>query len=59
MGTGQRKFSAVMIEIHMVPTGGIMTGGTVCAKISVVIDVLLMAGIAIHWRTFKLLIDMT
>ena len=59
MGPGQRKVSAVVIEVDMIPTGGVMTGRAVRAKFSTVIVILLMTGIAIHWRAFELLIYMT
>ena len=57
VGTGQRKFTAVVIKVNMIPAGGVMTGRTVCAKIPIVIIVFLMTGITIHRRAFELLID--
>jgi len=58
MSTGEWEFAAVMIEIHMVPTGRVMTGRTVCAKIAIMVIILLMTRIAIHGRAFELVIYM-
>jgi hypothetical protein len=59
VGTGQRKVRAVMLEVNMIPAGGVVTGRTVSAKFSIVIVILLMTGIAIHWRASELFIYMT
>ena len=59
VGAGQREVRAVMIEVNMIPTGGVVAGRTVGAKFSIVIVILLMAGIAIHRRALELLIYMT
>jgi hypothetical protein len=59
MSTGQREFTIVMIKVDMIPTGGVMTGRAVRAKLSIVIVILLMTGVAIHRRASELLIDMT
>jgi hypothetical protein len=59
VGAGQREVRAVMIEVNMIPTGGVVAGRTVCAKFSIVIVILLMAGITSHRRAFELFIYMT
>ena len=56
VGAGQWKVRAVMIEVNMIPTGGVVAGRAVCAKFSIMVVILLMAGIAIRWRAFELFI---
>jgi len=56
MGTGQWKIAVVMIKIHMIPTGGVMTGRTVFTKLPIMIVISLMTRIAIRGRAFELLI---
>jgi hypothetical protein len=59
VSTGQREVTFVVIKIHMIPTGWIMAGRTVFTKLPIVLVILLMTRIAIHGRSFELLIDMT
>ena len=58
VGAGQRKVRAIMIEVNLIPTGGVVTGRTVSTKFSIVIVISLMAGITIRWRAFELFIYM-
>lgn len=57
VNTGQREITIVMIKVDMIPTGGVVTGCTVCAKFSSVIIISLMTRIAIQGHAFELLID--
>ena len=56
VSTSQWELTFVMIEVDMIPTGGVMAGRAVGAKFSTVIVILLMTRIAVHRRTFELLI---
>jgi hypothetical protein len=59
MSAGQGEVAAAVIEGGIFPTGGVMTGRTVRAKLPVVPVILLMARVTICWRAFELLVDMT
>ena len=58
MGAGQWKLRAIMVKVHMVPTGGVMTDRTILPILSIMRVVLLMARITILRRTFELIIHM-
>ena len=58
MGAGQWELSAIMVKVHMVPTGGVMTDRTILPILSIMRVVLLMARITILRRAFELLIHM-
>lgn len=54
----QWEVGFIMIEGNILPFGGTMTGGTVRAKATIMLIVLLMAGITIRRRALINIIDM-
>lgn len=59
MGTRQWELTAIMIKVHVIPTGGIMTDGTILAILSIVGIILLMTRITVLGCAFELIIYMT
>lgn len=55
----QWEFGTVVIEVGIVPTGGVMAESTIRAIFAVVLIILLMAGIAIRGCALELLVYMT
>lgn len=55
---GQRELALVMIEAHMIPARGVMTGGTILPKLPIVLVILLVARITIYGCPFELFIYM-
>ena len=58
MSAGQGELTLIMIEVHMIPTRGVMTGRAVFTKLTTVCVISLMARIAIQGRAFELLVHM-
>ena len=58
MRARQREVGAAVVEGGAIPTRGGMAGRTVRAKLTVMLIILLMAGITIGGRTFEDIIDM-
>ena len=59
MRARQRKVTEAVIEACIVPISGVMTGPAIRAILSIVLIILLVAGVTIGGRTFELLVDMT
>ena len=59
MGAGQWELTAVMIKVHVIPTGGIMTDGAILAILSIMGIILLMTRITVLGCAFELIIHMT
>lgn len=57
--TGQWEFAAVVIEVNMIPTRGVMTGRTICAKLPVMRVILLVTGETVRRCAFELIIGVT
>lgn len=55
----QREVAFAVIKCRVVPFIRRMAGRAIRAELTVVLIVLLMAGIAIRWRPFEYIIDMT
>lgn len=58
MRAGQREVAQVVIEIRVVPIGWVVAGGAVCAILTVVFIIRLVAGITVHGRAFVLIVHM-
>jgi hypothetical protein len=59
VAAGQREVTAVMVEIDVLPIRRVMTGSTVRTILTIMLIILLMAGITIHGRAFVLSVDVT
>jgi hypothetical protein len=55
----EREPGTVVIEIGILPIGGVMTGRAVGAILALVLIILLMAGIAVHGRALKNTVSVT
>src|SRR5689334_977642 len=58
MRPGQGEAAEVMVEIRVMPIGGVMAGGTICTVLTVMFIILLVAGDTIHRRTLELVVHM-
>lgn len=58
MPASQREVAAVVVEIRILPIGGVMAGSTIRAVLAFVLIVLPVTGITVHWRAFVLPVDM-
>lgn len=54
VSTGQWEVAAVMIEISILPIGGIMAGSAIRAIFAIVLVIFPVTGVTIHGRTFEL-----
>ena len=54
----QWEVAAVVVEIRILPIGGVMAGSTICAVPAIVLIVLPVTGIAVHRCAFVLPVDM-
>jgi hypothetical protein len=59
MRPGQGEVAEAMVEVCVVPIGGVMAGGTIRAVLTVMFIVLLVAGDTIHRRALELVVYMT
>jgi hypothetical protein len=59
MRSGQRKVRFIVIESHIIPTCGRMTGRTIIAKLALMRVALFMTRIAIHRRALENIVNMT
>ena len=59
MRAGQREVAAVMVEIRILPVGRVMAGRAICAKLTVMLVILSVAGITVHRCCLVLSIHMT
>ena len=59
MCAGEREVRFVVIERHVIPTGGPVTCRTVRAKLAVVGVVLFVTGVAIRRRAFEDIVEVT
>ena len=58
MSTGQWELRPVVIEIDVIPTRGIMTGGAIPAELTVMSILLLMTGKAVRGCACKYMVAM-
>ena len=56
--TGQWEVAEVVIEIRVMPIGGVMAGGTIRAILAVMFIILLVAGDTLHRRALELAVQM-
>ena len=59
MPARQREVGAAVVKGCVVPVTRVMAGCTICAELTVVLVILLMAGITISRRTLEHIIHMT
>ncbi len=59
MTSTQREVRAVVVEIGILPTGGVMTGVTFHAKLAIMLIVLLVTGVTFAGCAFEHIIPMT
>ena len=58
VSAGQGEPALIMIEVHVIPTRGVMTGRAILPKLSIVLIVQLVTGITILRSSLELMIDM-
>ena len=58
MRAGEREVGEVMVKVRLVPIGGVMTRSTICAILTVMFIILLVAGIAVQRRALVLTVHM-
>lgn len=58
MPASQGEVAAVVVEIRILPIGGVMAGSTIRSVSAIVLIVLPVAGITVHRRAFVLPVDM-
>jgi hypothetical protein len=59
MRAGQGKAAEVMVEVRVVPIGGVMAGGTIRAVLTVMFIILLVTGDTVCRRALELFVYMT
>ena len=58
MRPGQWEVAEVMVEVRVMPIGGVMAGGTIRPVLTVMFIILLMTGDTIHRRALELVVHM-